>query len=373
MNDRLRHSLDILRQTVRVWRWRSPYGAGKAMRLESLDRIHYPNLSIRIMRSMLDELGIDPAPALRAASVSPAQIDDPNGRISGRQELDFQHAYVALTGPAPEVWFRTGLRYRMLSYGAYGFAMMAARTLRRALEFSSGFSDLNYSLMTYAVIVEDGRVTGVGMDPSPIPEALREFSMYRALGSVTTMLNDIWQGRFPLSRIEVTLPAPAAPEVFARALRTPVVFAAARNAWVWPAELEDVALPMSNAVCEETYARQCAEIVARRPTEDPLVRRCLDALVRAGGRYPNPEALAQSLSMSERTLQRRLTERGASYRALLDQVRFQHAQELLQTTTMGLEQIAETLGYSELAAFTHAFTRWSGDSPSAFRRGAHPA
>ncbi len=338
------------------------------MRLETLDRIDFPNLSIRIMRSMLDELGLDPAPALTAAGVAQALIDDPNGRVTGRQELDFQHAYVELTGRALEVWFRTGLRYRMLSYGAYGFAMMAAGTLRRALEFSSVFSDLNYSLMRYSVIVEEGRLTGVGMDPSPIPEALRDFSMYRALGSVTTMLNDIWQGRFPLTRIEVTLPEPDDRALYARELRAPLVFGAARNAWIWPPELEDVALPMSNAVCEETYARQCAEIVARQPTEDPFVRRCLDALVRAGGRYPSPEGLAQSLFVSERTLQRRLNERGVSYRSLLDQVRHQHAQELLQTTTISIDQVAEALGYSELAAFTHAFTRWSGDSPSAFRR-----
>jgi AraC-like DNA-binding protein len=341
------------------------------MRLETLDRIGFPNLSVRIMRSMLDELGLDSTQALRAAGVAQSLIDDPNGRVTGRQELDFQHAYVDLTGPAPEVWFRTGLRYRMLSYGAYGFAMMAARTLRRALDFSSIFSDLNYSLMNYTVIVEDARLTGVGMDPSSIPEALRDFSMYRALGSVTTMLNDLWQGRFPLTRIEVTLAEPTNSSVYALKLRAPVVFGADRNAWIWPAELEDVALPMSNSVCEETYERQCAEIIARRPTEDPFVRRCLDALVRAGGRYPGPEALAQSLAMSERTLQRRLNDHGVSYRTLLDQVRFQHAQELLQATTMTIDQIAEALGYSELAAFSHAFTRWSGDSPSAFRRSAH--
>jgi transcriptional regulator GlxA family with amidase domain len=52
---------------------------------------------------------------------------------------------------------------------------------------------------------------------------------------------------------------------------------------------------------------------------------------------------------------------------LLDQVRYQHARKLLQTSRMSIEQIAFSLGYSEMAAFTHAFIRWSGRSPSSFR------
>jgi AraC-like DNA-binding protein len=320
------------------------------------------------MRSILDERGIDPSPALQAAGVEPALIDDPNGRVTGRQELAFQHAYAELTGHAPEVWFHTGLRYRMLSYGPYGFAMMTARTLRRALEFPSQFGDLHYSLTKCAVILENGRLTGLSADSSDIPEALREFSLYRALGSIPAILNDIWQGRFPLTRIEVSLPEPKNLEAFERELRTPIIFGAARNAWLWSADLDDVALPMSNAVCEAVYERQCADIVARQPTEDPFVRRCLDALVRSAERYPSPGKLAQSLSMTERTLRRRLHERHISYRALLDQVRFQHAHDLLQTTEMKLGEIAETLGYSELGAFSRAFARWSGESPSSIRR-----
>jgi AraC-like DNA-binding protein len=338
------------------------------MRLQTLDQIDFPNLSVRIMGAMLGELAIDPAPALEAAGLAQAVVDDPNGRVTGRQELDFQRAYVRLTGEAPEVWFRTGLRYRMPAYGAYGFTMMTARTLRRSLEFSGLFGDLNYSLMTYSGIFEDGRLAGISMDPSLVPEALRSFSTYRELGAVTTILDDIWQGRFPLTRIEVTLPEPERREVFDAELHAPVVFGAERNAWIWPADLQDLALPMSHALCEETYERQCVEIIARCRTEDPFVRRCLDALVRAGGRYLTAEELARSMLLSERTLQRRLARLGQSYRGLLDQVRFQHARELLRTTTMSIDRVAQVLGYSELAAFTHAFTRWSGESPSAFRR-----
>jgi AraC-like DNA-binding protein len=338
------------------------------VRLDTLDRIAFPNLSIRIMRGMLLEHGIDPAPALRAAGLEARIIDDPSGRVSGRQELDFQLAYATLTGPGPEIWFQTGLRYHTLTYGTYGFAMMTARTLRRALEFSALFSDLHYSLMVYAPLVDAGRVTGITMDPSAIPGNLRDFSLYRGLGAVSTMLRDIWQGPFPFLGIDVTMPAPAEPAYFARELGTQLRFGAARNAWLWSEDLQDAVLPMGSAVCEDTYERQCIEIIRRCRGEDNFVQAALAAMVRSPGFYPSPASLAVTLCVSERTLQRRLTERGLSYRVLLDQVRYQQARELLRARRMTIEQIAVALGYSEMAAFTRAFTRWFGASPSSYRR-----
>lgn len=338
------------------------------MRPETLDQIGFPNFSIRIMCEMLDELGLDKAPAMKAAGIDHAQIDDPNGRVSGRQELSFQHAYVRLTGYAPLVWLQTGLRYRTVCYGAYGFAMLTARTLRRSLQLSSLFGDLHYSLMNYTGIADGDGFVGIGMDPSPIPEALRDFSMYRALGSVTTILHDIWHGRFPLTTVEVTLPEPPDRAPFERELQAPVHFGAGRNAWLWPEALQDVTLPMGSSVCEETYERQCAQIIAKGQRERPFIRRCLDALQNSDGRYCSAGQLAQTLCLSERTLQRLLAENGLSYRALLDHARYGRARDLLLNTGLRIETIGEMLGYSELAAFTRAFTRWSGDSPSAFRR-----
>jgi len=337
------------------------------MRFETLDQLSFPNLSIRIMLSMLDELGIDPSPALHAANLDHAAIEDPNGRVTGRQELDFQFAYVELTGNVPELWFRTGLRYRLPSYGPYGLALLTSMTLRRSIEISGQFSDLNYSLMKYIPLFDKGRLVGVMMDPSGIPEPLRAFSMHRALGSVTTLMHDMWQGACPVTHLEISMPVLEQRAHYEDALRIPISFGAERNAWIWPAEFENALLPMGNVLLEKTYERQCAEIVGRFAGRDEFVTRAKAALVGKQGKYLTCSELAASLSVSERTMHRRLGESNLSYRMLLDQVRYQHARKLLQTSRMSIEQIAFSLGYSEMAAFTHAFIRWSGRSPSSFR------
>lgn len=338
------------------------------MRLETLSQINFPNISVRIMASVLDEHGIDPVRAAHVAGLSRQDIDAPNRVITGRQELDFQRAFVELTPGACEIWFEAGLKYRLLAYGPFGFAMMTARTLRRALELSGLFRDLHFSLVTHGALVMDGRLRGITMDAALAPEPLREFSIYRDLGAVTTMLNDLWQGPFPFTQITLALPEPPARAVFDHALQAPLQFGAPQNAWMWADDLEDVLLPMGNAVCEEAYERQCKDIVASCKFDTSFAQSCLETQLRSGGAYLTSDQLAAVMHVSERTLQRRLHADGLSYRAILDKARFSHARELLRKTALTVEQVAATLGYSEPAAFTHAFARWSGESPSAFRR-----
>lgn len=81
------------------------------------------------------------------------------------------------------------------------------------------------------------------------------------------------------------------------------------------------------------------------------------------------EEIADVTNMSARTLQRRLTDNGLKFNELLSQAKFEHAKEKLRDRLILVSEIAKSLGYSDAAHFTRAFHRWSGVSPSAFRKG----
>ncbi|WP_158678973.1 AraC family transcriptional regulator [Pseudoalteromonas sp. T1lg75] len=84
------------------------------------------------------------------------------------------------------------------------------------------------------------------------------------------------------------------------------------------------------------------------------------------------KSMAQMLSMSEKTLQRRLAAEGTSYRTVLDTLRQEKSCALLRESSLSLSEIAYLCGYSELSAFHHAFKRWFAISPSAYRRDQAP-
>ncbi|WP_457106783.1 AraC family transcriptional regulator ligand-binding domain-containing protein [Methylobacterium sp. P5_C11] len=79
------------------------------------------------------------------------------------------------------------------------------------------------------------------------------------------------------------------------------------------------------------------------------------------------KAVARHLAVHRRTLSRRLKAENTSFRSVAAQIRLETAQQLLTDTNMTLGQISACLGFSEAAAFTHAFRRWSGMTPSIWR------
>ena len=103
--------------------------------------------------------------------------------------------------------------------------------------------------------------------------------------------------------------------------------------------------------------------------EPPLIRQ-VKRLVQARMREPDLtlEEVARALAVSSRSLQRSLQLAGTSFRELRDHVRHQRACQLLADPSVTTESAAAELGYRDRSNFVRAFERWSGQSPSRYRK-----
>jgi AraC-like DNA-binding protein len=77
--------------------------------------------------------------------------------------------------------------------------------------------------------------------------------------------------------------------------------------------------------------------------------------------------VAEIFGIHPRTLRLRLRKEGTALQVLLDQVRFELAKQLLQSTHLSLMHIAGTLCYADQAVFSRAFRHWAGCSPRQWR------
>jgi len=77
--------------------------------------------------------------------------------------------------------------------------------------------------------------------------------------------------------------------------------------------------------------------------------------------------IADLFSMHRRTLSRRLSAEGTGFRSVVEEVWFEIARQMVAGTVMPFAQIGAALDYSEASAFTRAFRRWSGQTPTALR------
>ena len=86
------------------------------------------------------------------------------------------------------------------------------------------------------------------------------------------------------------------------------------------------------------------------------------------GFFPDIDYVAEKMDISTRTLRRRLCDEGSCYRELLEEIRYSLAREYLGTTLLPMDEVSRLLGYTESGNFSHAFRRWSGVSPSCWRK-----
>ncbi|HEX5805617.1 MAG TPA: AraC family transcriptional regulator [Macromonas sp.] len=77
--------------------------------------------------------------------------------------------------------------------------------------------------------------------------------------------------------------------------------------------------------------------------------------------------VSEALGVSERTLQAHLQEHGRSFKDIKDVVRADLALKYLRYSDLGMAEIAEILGYSELSALSRSFRRWHGQSARSVR------
>lgn len=77
--------------------------------------------------------------------------------------------------------------------------------------------------------------------------------------------------------------------------------------------------------------------------------------------------IGRHLGMSTRTLNRRLSEKGTTYRQLVHDIQKDISINLLRSTSETVSEIAYQTGFSEQSAFNRAFKRWTGQSPLEYR------
>lgn len=109
--------------------------------------------------------------------------------------------------------------------------------------------------------------------------------------------------------------------------------------------------------------------MAEIPRFEGVSARVLDALIQRVGRDDlSIDKIAEDIKLSKRTLQRRLQQQQANFAQLRDVLRFHYAIKYLIDEHMSVDAVSKALDFSDRTSFTNAFKRWTGLSPSVFRK-----
>jgi AraC-like DNA-binding protein len=325
------------------------------------------------VRQLLDGDGIDWRRCLEGTGIAPGDLDRDGLTVTLRQEERLFANLLALTDD-PAIGLRLGRQYSPQRYGLFGYAMLSAPTLRHALVIATRFGeDLTFTWLRLGLDIGGRDVVFSLGDREPLHGAVRDFFYDRDTLAVKVAMDELLGEPAPITRVVLPHDGHGLASRYRRVFGCPVEFrGAVGSSLTFPTRLLERRLPFRDAATSERLQAQCQALLARFRQRGDLASEVRELVVGQPGYFPSIEVVAKRLSMSVRTLRQRLAEEGTGYQKILDQVRHGLACEYFENTRLPVQEVARLVGFDEPGNFTHAFKRWTGQTPSAYRAARTP-
>ena len=260
-----------------------------------------------------------------------------------------------------------GERVNHREYGIVGRTLLTSSTLGEALRSLEHYLPIWTDVGAFKLVADGSTVQFQWHYSSgSLPECRDdcEMSMATVMG-LHRVSAESWRPRevwFQHARPSDTTP-------YASIFRAPVRFRMPVNALLLGAQVLDLPLKTGRPDLHRLMAQTAESLLPKAPAEVPISQSALTFIrqnLQSG--EVGLETAARHLSLSRRSLQRKLREESCSYRELVQQARQDLSQYLLLESRTTATAAAYALGYSEPSVFQRAFHRWYGKPPGEYRK-----
>lgn len=328
-----------------------------------------PTVGAGYARALLDfavDQGADAADLHEASQISPDLLLDQDNRvpIAGYKAL-FRAAAQACDNPALALEFGAISDFRQFS--VVGLISHASADMMEAFAQLNRYSNLVIELdglgagPRFELVQRDGGlwVEDRRLNPNAFPE-LTEATWSRFIcGSRRDFPDTV----FALEA-HVTHPAPPHAAAYERIWQVPVTFGSDRNAIGFNPDWVHVKIQPENRYVFGVFSDRAdallTELEGARTVRGQVERRLIPMLHTGD---VGMQRIAQKMGMGRQTLARKLKSEGVTFAQVLDELRHEMAMHYLTGEKVSINQTAYLVGFSDPAAFSRAFKRWTGSSP----------
>jgi AraC-like DNA-binding protein len=313
----------------------------------------------------LDAAGYDGSALLAGAGFDLSHLGGPDARCPLAKTGGLWR--VALDATGDEAFgVKLASYFTHTAFHALGYGLSASSSLKEAFE----------RVLRYSHVVSDAvgyRFHRSGAEYHFYIEPRIEVpieSIDALVGIYLRMCRSLIGREFSPVSVELRRPRPAVIDDFERLWRAPLQFGAEHNRLRFDRGSIERVLDGGNPELARLSDAVAARYLARieRHNMEARVRTVLTQRLQHS--EPTQEEVAEILTVSARTLQRKLGESGKTFKEILDETR--HALALAYLSEEhSVAEITHLLGFSCSSAFTRAFRRWTGCSPTDWR--AHTA
>lgn len=329
-------------------------------------------LPVNYMRHLLDVVesrGGSRLKVMDRCGVSAELLNDPEGLFSYQQFSALILASVE-ESQEPALGLYLGSQLTVMTHGNLSSAILSSADVEQGMGLAIRYFETRTPLAALTLEKCPGELI-ITFCERYVLGAIRVSYLETVVTGLVAVISFITNRQLSLKKVELAFSAPAYQSMFEPILGCPVVFDAEETRLHYPATGLDTPLVMADKNVHMHAAQRCEEELASIGKSVSIEKRIEQNLLRFQGGFPSFEHMASELSMSPRTLRRRLLERGTSFNAILDRLKYRLAVQYLETSALSIQEIGYLLGYSDPSNFGRAFKKWSGVSPIAYREKLH--
>ena len=318
------------------------------------------------LQAVMDEHGFSGSAIITGHGILPGTLDRRQNfiRVS---VLGNVLAHCAEVARCPHLGISLGARGGVESLGIVGSLMRRCDTLGDAIRaLEAHLRVLDRGTLVHIEKTDDTVVLGclqygsAGRGAGIIVETL--------LATIVSVFRELCGADWAPSEVHLARRVPEDSNAFRSFFRAPIRFNQELPALVFSARHLGLRVSTADPQLRPALEEAVGELVmiARVDLVDQLKRSLRKRLATGDC---SCEEVSRRFSVHRRTMNRHLKAAGTGFRRVLDELRFDLARQLLSDTELPLVQISAALNFSEPAAFTRAFERWSGGiSPRKWRQ-----
>jgi AraC-like DNA-binding protein len=251
-------------------------------------------------------------------------------------------------------------------YGALGLSVMSCKTAGEAFERHMRYENLvsDRAVSTYHFEGEQIRLSWDTHGLSVGRKVAEE-----NVASWVTFLRWITGQSPELTAINFSHNQPSDLSEYERIFSCAIAFNQPMVELIFPAQHSELPLTQHDPVMREMMDAYAENLLQELSQGDGLLGDVRGLMVEAMATGTvSLDIVADQLAITPRTLQRRLNDRGETFKNILDEVRKGLALSYIAQPFIDLAELAYLLGFADQTAFQRAFKKWTGTSPGKYKK-----
>ncbi|MCJ8320827.1 MAG: AraC family transcriptional regulator [Colwellia sp.] len=323
---------------------------------------------LNFITAKLIKNNISPQTLLESTNILPADLNNRDYKINKEQIITFYRNTLALKIPGLSLLLGGSIKAN--DYGLYGCTLLCCKGLRSSLAFSVRYHNLVTKTVNMSLLInEDSEISSFRFEDTLLAPDIEEFNIELQCAIVLSLVRECLDDKnYAFDELKLTCKAPKHADLINKHFQCSIHYQQDYNEFTFKNDDLLLMTPRSNPFAMPLLVDQCKSVLNSIAAKNEFLISINQWVAANMHKDITSKDLASFLCITPRTLRRKLSIQGTSFRSIIRELRCEAAKKLIRETQLTIDDVGYSVGFSDVSNFRAAFKKWTGHTPSNIRQ-----